>query len=149
MEHEGHFYTTDIARAQKEVPFPILLPTYFPDTTQTIVPEIDGPLNKFHGDNKIEIHINYIISLGQELFAIVTITEANFTYLLGDPKLNPELEQVEIEGIHVIKTRDDWAPGSPKYYSFNSNNVFYVVETHYLTTEESNKIVESMLKQIK
>ncbi len=77
------------------------------------------------------------------------ITESNHPYSLGDPEKDPELERIEIEGMFVVKTKDNWSPGSHAYYGFDSNNISYVVETYNLSNEESGKIVESMLNQIR
>ena len=148
-EFQGCFYTTDLDRAQGEIPFTILLPTYLPDSEQkTIRPSIDGPLAQFQSDNEIEVNVKYGFDLGYDLPGIILITESNYPLSLGDPELNPELERVEIEGISIIKTKEDWSPGSDAYYSFSSNNIYYVVEIHNLPNEESNKIVNSMIIQI-
>ena len=77
------------------------------------------------------------------------ITESNHPYSLGDPEKDPELERIEIEGMFVVKTKDNWSPGSDAYYGFDSNNISYIVETYNLPDEESGKIVESMLNQIR
>jgi hypothetical protein len=149
MELQGRFYTKDLARAQKEIPFTIILPTYLPDNKHEVyLPDIDGPLSELRNDNEIEVNIKYGFNLGHELPGIIIITESNYISSLGDPELNPELEQVEIQGISVRKTKDDWSPGSDAYYSFNSKNIYYVVETHNLPNEESNKIIESMIAQL-
>lgn len=150
MEIEGYFHTTDIARAQKEIPFTILLPTYFPDCKQRIIfPTIDGPLSQYQDEYEIEVHINYGLDLGQEVPGIILIIETNGMLSLADPEFNPQFERVEMEDIWVIKTKDDWSLGSDAYYSFNSNDIFYVVETHNLSNKDSNKIVESILNQLK
>lgn len=149
-EQEGRFYTNDLARAQAEIPFPIVLPTYIPDKRQdTPPPGIDGPLRTGRDDNEIVVHIKYGFYLGQELLGYIMITESNYPYSLGDPEINLELERIEIEGMFVVKTKDSWSPGFDAYYSFDSNNISYIVETHNLPNEESGKIVESMLNQIK
>ena len=107
-EFQGRFYTTDLDRAQEEIPFTILLPTYLPDNEQkTILPSIDGPLAQFQSDNEIEVNVKYGFDLGYDWPGIILITESDFPSSLGDPELDPELERVEIEGISVVKTKDD------------------------------------------
>lgn len=149
VEIQGRFYTKDLAKAQKEIPFPILLPTYLPNNLQdTYLPDIDGPLGQFRDDNNIEVNIKYHLNSEHKLPRIIIIRERNYSSSLGDPEFNPELERIENEGISVIKTRDDWSPDSDSYYSFNSHNIYYIVETHNLPNEESNKIVESIIDQL-
>ncbi len=148
-EQEGRFYTNDLPRAQAETPFPIVLPTYIPDKRQDTPPGIDGSLRPYGKDGEIEVRIRYAIYISREVTGYMIITESNYPYFREDPETNPELERIEIEGISVVKTKDDWSPGSDAYYGFNSNNIFYFVETHNLSNKESNKIVESMLAQIK
>ena len=148
-ENENRFNTNDLARAQKEIPFTIILPTYFPEDSRKKIPDIEGPLSQFQQDDKIEVRIMYDLYPGDNLSGIIIIDETNYASSLGDPELNPELERKIIEGISVVKTKDDWSPGRDAYYSFNSKDIYYNVETHGITNEESFKIVESMIKQIK
>jgi hypothetical protein len=158
-EHENQFNTNDLTRARKEIPFPIVIPTYSPEnTTKEIFPDIEGPIKQFQGENNIEIIIRYGLDLGNKLHAAVMIYESNFASSLGDPELNLDLELIEIEGVTVIKTKDDFSAGLDSYYSFNSKGIYYNfemhyfyynVETHYLPNKEAYKIVESMIVQIK
>ena len=149
-ENENRFNTNDLVRARKEIPFPIILPTYLPkNNPKKVFPDIEGPLSQFQDENKIEIIIRYGLDVGYYLPGAIMIYERNFTSSLGKPGLDPELESIEIEGILVVKTKDDFSAGFDAYYNFNSNNIFYRVETHGVPNEESKKIVESMVKQLK
>jgi len=152
---ENRFYTSDLARAQQEIPFPILMPNYQPENNEMIsLPYISGPLKQFQEDNNVKIKIQFGIGLNLDStqYAAVLIFESNCSSSLGDPELSPKLERIEIEGIPVVKTKDDWSV-SDAYYSFNSNNIFYKVEAHLLPNESVKKmvfkIVESMVKQLK
>ncbi|MFC2007556.1 hypothetical protein ACFLVB_03040 [Chloroflexota bacterium] len=147
MEYEGLFYTLDLARAQKEIPFKIILPTYFPEDSRKKIPDIKGPLSQFQKDDKIEVEIKYHLYPGYKS-GLIIISETNYEFALGGLELNPELERIEIEGLSVVKTKDDWSPNIA-YYSFNSKNICYYIEAHYLPNEESNKMVESMIMQLK
>jgi hypothetical protein len=148
-EHDNHFSTTDLARAQEEIPFPIVIPTYSPENTaKEIFPDVEGPLKQFQDNNTTEITIRYALDFGNNVWGGVIIYESNFASSLGDPELNPDLELIEIDGISAIKTKDDFGGGLYAYYSFNSKGIYYNVETHNIPNEESYKIVESMIEQI-
>ena len=149
IEYEGLFHTLDLVRAQKEIPFTIILPTYFPDDSRRKTPSIIGPLKEFQQNDKIEVKVMYDLYPGENLSGIIIIYETNYISSLGDPELNPELERVEIGGLSVLKTKDDWSSERDAYYSFNSNDIYYNVEIHGLPNEESHKIVESIITQLK
>jgi hypothetical protein len=149
MEYQGRFYTKDLERAQKEIPFNILLPTYLPNMKQnTYLPDIDGPLCQSQMDG-VTVNIIYKLNPGHGNPEILIIHESDNSMSLGELEVNPDLEQVEIQGISVVKTKDNWSPDTDVYFSFNSQSIFYIVETHYVSNEESYKIVESMIRQLK
>lgn len=148
-EAQGRFYTNDITKAQAKIPFNIILPTYIPYDGQTFpLPIIDGLLETDNLDNSIKVNITYNTFSSNIPPGIILITEANYKVSLGDVQLNPELEVIDIGNIEVIKTRDDFSE-IDAYFSFNDNGVYYVIETHYLTHEESLKIVVSIIDQLK
>jgi hypothetical protein len=148
-ENENRFNTNDSERAQKDIPFPIIIPTYLPrNNPKKVLPDIEGPLSQFQDGNNIEIIIRYSLDIGNYLPGAIMASESNFAYSLGEPVLDPDLELIEIEGIPVVKTKDDFSGGSDAYYSFNSKDIYYNVETHGIPNEESNEIVESMVNQI-
>jgi hypothetical protein len=150
---ENRFDTSDLERAQQEIPFPILMPNYQPENNEMIsLPYISGPLKQFQEDNNVEIKIQFSIGLDSTPKAAVMIFESNYSSSLGEPELNPEIERIEIEDISVLKTKDDWSE-TDAYYSFESNGIFYIVEAHLIPNESVKKmvfdIVESMIKQLK
>ena len=147
-ETYGRFYTKDLTRAQEEIPFPIILPSYVPDKRKDAPPpDIIGPLTEFRDDNDIGVDIKYLLYLGDEILGQIIIKQSNRHISLGDPQLNPELEKIEIDGKWVIKTKDSFAPNE-SWFSFNLENVYFLVYFQGLPTEEAIKIVESMIKQI-
>ena len=148
VENEGRFVTLDLARAQQEIPFAILLPKYLPSDSQKKIPDIEGPLKQYQED-KVEIKIMFSLYPTRGMSGIIVIYESNSPASLADPELNPELETVDIKDITVIKTRDDWSPDKDAYYSFEYAGIYYVMEMHGLSTGESKKIVESILAQLK
>ncbi|UCH50605.1 MAG: hypothetical protein JSV54_06185 [Chloroflexota bacterium] len=153
LEVEDQFYTTDLARAQDKVPFPIVLPSYIPDKGKGIpLPSIKGPLidsNMHTGlDNKIEININYSIDLSEEAGYLIRITECNYPYTIGDPKWDSDLESIEIEGKQVVRAEFDHSLGPAIWFSFRSQNIYFVVESYNIPADEAMKIVESIIGQI-
>lgn len=150
IEYQGRFYTQDIVRAQEIMPFQILLPKYIPNEGQRMsLPLIDGPLKDSQNfDNTVTVNIKYAINIGNDISAIVIITETNSYYDIGDPNTDPYLEEVIILGISVVKTKDEWSPNRDTYYSFNSKGIYYVIEMHNLPDDESYKIIESIIMQL-
>lgn len=148
VEYEGRFYTKDLERAQQEIPFSLLLPAYLPETGNgPYSPDINGPLRQTQNPN-IMVEIKYDLGGESKTLKIVIIKEANVSYSLPDPALNPQLEQIEILGVSVVKTREDWSPDTDVYYSFNFEGIYYFIETHNLPNIEVYTMVESMIGQL-
>jgi hypothetical protein len=149
MEVQGRFATNDLVRAQAEIPFNIVLPTYIPDSRfDKPLPHIEGSLRTSSNDDDIEVIVRYLLYLGDDIPSQIFIRERNSPISMGDPELNPQLELIEIDGKSVTKTRDDWGSGYTAYFSFNSDNIYFVVETLYIPTEEAMKVVESLIQQV-
>ena len=148
QEIQGHFSTRDIARAQKEIPFIIILPSYLPEDSQNRIPGIQGTLKSFQEGERIGVEIMYALYPETILSGVIVIRENNYGISIGDPESDHDLELVEIKGISVVKTKDDWSPPIENWYCFNSKDIYYLVELHGLPNEESYKIVESMIIQI-
>ncbi len=146
----GVFYTKDFDRAQKEIPFLIILPDYFPSKQEEmLLPDIKGPLRESQINGEIEIEIRYTLQPGLKDSGLIRIFETNLNFTLGDPELNPRLEVISIRNNQVLKIEQgDLGLGPGIWFSFNSNNIYFVVEIYNLPTEEAIKIVESMIKQI-
>jgi hypothetical protein len=147
IEIDNRFDTSDLARAQEQIPFPIILPNYHSDSKQKIsLPYIEGPLKQFQEDNNVEIIIRFGI-ISTPNVAVMISESNNNTSSLGEPELDPELEKIEIEGMSVLKTRDNWSM-SDVYYSFNSKNIYYNLEAHFIPNEECREIVQSIVESI-
>ena len=137
-----------MARAQKEIPFPIVLPSYVPDErTDAPPPDITGPLREYHYDDKVKVDILYIVDLGSEIPGIIEISESNYPVLPGDPELNPDLEPIEICGKKVIKTEGNYSQGLGVIFYFNQNEIYFVAGVYNFTAGEAVKVVESILEQ--
>jgi hypothetical protein len=148
-EFDGQFYTRDLARAQEEIPFPIVLPSYVPDVrTDAPPPSITGPLKEYQHENKVEIEILYIVDLGSEIHGIIQINESNYSILPGDPELNPDLEPIEICGKEVIKTEGNFSQGPGVIFFFIQESIYFYVGVYNFTSEDEVKIVESLIQPI-
>ena len=144
VEGNGYFYTRDLIKAQAEIPFDIVLPTY-PEKMGTIYPEIQGPLKENQDNGKVEIEINYIIALNKEKKGIIWITEYNYVVLPPTPETNPSLEYIEIDGLNVIRSIDT---SRPIRYYFNQNGIYFIVRFLQYDPHEKEaiKIIESMIE---
>jgi hypothetical protein len=156
IEYGGQFNTRDLDRAQEEIPFPILLPTYIPDKRKDIPPpSIKGILKEFQIKDDVEVDILYTVDLGlevfgEEVFGTIMITESNHHISLGDTEVNPDLESIEIRNKIVVKAEyiGKYERNTEFYYSFNHEDIYYIVVIGGLTNEEAFKVVESMIKQL-
>lgn len=148
-ETGSRFDTNDVSRAQEEIPFKIVLPTYLPDdqeNTNTHLPQITGTLKEYQSDNKTEIEIFYMIYLTNDIRGIVRINEANFPIIPGDPNVDPRYSNIEIGGKLIVKTEGDFAEGPGVVFFFNQDGVYFVVGVYNFSYEESVRIIESIDK---
>ena len=149
MEGQGQFCTNDLARAQAEIPFTILLPTYIPDERQdALLPQIEGPLRTSDDDNEVEVIVRYAVYLDSDITGHIFIRERNSTLLPPDPELNPDYEYLDIRGKRLVKTEGNFPLGSGIIFYFSHDNIYFVVETYNLSAEEALKVVESMIDQL-
>lgn len=143
-ESFGRFYTKDITRAQKEIPFQILLPTYIPNGQKnSIIPQLTGPLRQYQYDGKVEINILYLVKLDNGVVGTISINESNYPVLPGDPSINPGLESIEINEKVVIREGN---PPDTIYYYFTQNNIYFVTIFYDFPSAEALKVIESMIK---
>ncbi|MFC2049789.1 hypothetical protein ACFLTN_01255 [Chloroflexota bacterium] len=141
------FYTHDLVKAQAKIPFPIIIPTYFPGNAKQIsLPAIEGIINK--ENNNIEVHIRYALYLNSGAPSDIDITESNHLFRLGDPKLNSQLVSTEILGRQVVMEEFNHPLGPSSAFSFKSENIYFVVGLLNFPSDEATKIVESMIEQI-
>jgi hypothetical protein len=152
-EYQRRFATNDLAKAQKEIPFEIVLPTYIPGKEHNRQMVIDGPLDS--EGTTVEIRIKYDVDIGDPKAAMILITETNKNISLGDIQLDPDLEVINIAEFEVTKSKDGFSK-TDTYFSFNHNDVYYLVEmslfennNSFKIDEESLIIVESLINQLK
>jgi hypothetical protein len=149
VENEDKFFTNEVTKAQVQTPFPLIIPTYVSHKpAKWNIPDLEGSLFSKTNDSKQEVIIKYILYTDDKLSGMISINENNKNISLGDPELNPELEEIELLGIPAIKTKDEWSSGVTVYISFSFNYISYLTTTDYVGTEETIKITESIIKQI-
>jgi hypothetical protein len=149
-EYLGYFYTLDIVRAQKEIPFSIIIPTYIPDKREiTLYPNIKGPLSTIQNNNQVTIEILYNIDYGDDNPSMIHIFEMNFPVLPADPEVDPRYSNIDISGKNIIWTEGISSGDTVFYFHFNHENIYYEVGLYALPYDEAIKIVESMINQLK
>jgi hypothetical protein len=145
---EDNFQTNDLTRAQAVVPFTLILPAYLPDGLDSQKPfNIDGPLDITITDY-LPVSIQY--GNGEKQ---VTISESNVLSIIF-PNSNQEPRYVDISGISVLREKYIAYFGTnhniPAYgFSWNQANYTFSVDVWTYSEEEGEKIVASMIKQIK
>jgi hypothetical protein len=142
---QGHFHTNDVERAQKEIPFTIILPQYLPEYMDPNLFKIIGPFKDAYLEG-IEIEIEYIT--GDNL---IYISEQNVR-LVMEP--NEEMEPVyyNIAGTRVLRQQSFLYGASETKeglrFDWNQDGLTFAVSVFSISEEEGLKIVESMVKQI-
>jgi hypothetical protein len=135
IESNYEFFTNDIVRAQKYIPFAIVFPSYIPGNTDgsimlmisgKIDPSITGP---------VEIKITYYIQPNGQII----VSERNNSQLAGALK-QQNLEKIEINGKQVMKDKNNTT------FYFDSADIGIIVHAYNVPGEEVLKVVESMIR---
>jgi hypothetical protein len=141
----GRFHTNDLKRAQKEIPFTIVIPNYIPDILgNNYVYGIVGPF-KDDTNNSVSVQITYV----QKDFQIY-ISEYNVLRVIQP---NDELKPIyrDVDGIKVLQQEAQMAGGSGIIeglrFNWNRNRLSFEVVIYNIPEEEGIKIVESMITQ--
>jgi hypothetical protein len=146
-ESKGTFQTNDLRRAQKELPFTIIVPATLPDGMDTDYPfDIYGPLKTTIVD-PITVHIQY--GEGEKQ---ITIEESN-NFSIPFPNSNAEPTYITISGISVLREKHKGYWGSniniqAFLYSWNQANCLFSVDVWTYSETEGEKLVESMIEQV-
>jgi hypothetical protein len=143
MEGADRFFTLDIKRAQEEIPFTILFPSYLPNIQGDMrLVGIEGILKEYQNEGRALIIMVYSAVHNA---SIIEISEFNYPVTSVNPDINPGLEKVNMQNKEVI--RDIGNDGSVYFY-FNHDGIYYIIHFEYIPFEETEKVVESMLKQL-
>lgn len=151
------FSTYNLESAQKVVPFTLILPTYLPSNLSEHI-HITGDCSE---NNEIEVNIGYKPvtiqdSSNRTYVASIDIHECNYRFDIGDPALNPDIKNIEIDGFEVRESGHDqgfFGPGGTFSfaswgYSWNHSGTYFVVLINGYDHEEAIKVVESMIQQM-
>lgn len=142
---QGHFHTNDIERAQKEIPFTIILPQYLPEYMDPNLFKIVGPFRDAYLDG-IEIEIEYIT--GDNL---IYISEQNVR-LIMEPNEELDPMYLDISGTMVLRQETGMAGSSGitegLRFDWNQDGITFAVRVFSISEEEGLKIVESMVTQM-
>ena len=150
----GRFITQDLARAQEEIPFPIVVPSYLPDNLGKY-PLITGPLKGQWKEDELEVDVVYQ-AVGLISDGLIEINEYNHSVTLGDPALNPGYVYSEIAGTEVVETEHTRSMLGDEgvihisgwIFGWNKDDVYFVVQINGYDRDTTVKIVESMIEQL-
>ena len=142
----GYFHTNDIERAQNEVPFNIILPSYLP---VAIDPDLFVIIGLYEDDilGGEEIEIEYI---NTDKGIYIFISEKNIIF---DWTPTTELEPIylDIAGTRVLQERTQMLSGSSTkegiMFAWHQDGLTITLDVFSLSSEEGMEIVESMIKQ--
>jgi hypothetical protein len=158
---DGRFNTRDLARAQKEVPFTIIVPSYLPANLAKY-PSIAGHIKCASPEcGNTSIVIYYPVAEGEEKGVIlVRVTEGNDPSLAPfDPALVLDLTDytnMEIDGVEVVIRQDSvsLAPVSPSIsikgwiFWWNKDGIYFEVAIYDQDWDTTTRIIESMIQQM-
>jgi hypothetical protein len=144
----GIFHTSDLERAQQEIPFTIIVPEYLPDDLDPYSPYlIEGPTKGSSGDKDIEVRVSYK-AYGK--YSIDITENSELTLMLPNEDFNPIY--LDIAGVQVLQ-QDEHGYGADAIqdglrFDWNQNGRTYCVKSLSYSEDELAKIVESMIIQM-
>ena len=130
----GAFQTNDIGRAQKEIDFPLIFPTYVPQQLFT-PPTVRGQVRGTQGNGEVEIVYN-----GQGMTLSIDEYSTNTTFYLAYP------EQVVLNETEVQRSIQENNTTVITSYTWKQIGLSIKVEAHGITLGETEQIVISMFK---
>jgi len=146
IDPNGDFHTNDLHRAQGQIPFIIIIPSYLPANFSYDNMRILGPYESEIVED-IEIEITFKRDDDR-----VYIREHNHLIFM---KPNNELDPIyhDIAGVIVLRQIAQIVDSSGitegLVFDWNQNNVAFSVELFNVSEDEGIKIVESMITQMK
>ena len=153
VEEDGRFVTTDVARAEKEVPFSIVLPGYLPSNLSED-PWLVGYLTEARPDNRATVEADYYAEGGVEN-GLMWVHQSNYQRLVPDPAATPRLVEVGVAGVEIVEWREElgWLASrgpinTPGFvFMWSDNGVYFEVAIYGQDHSEALKVVESMIQR--
>ena len=147
VNSQGIFRTSDLERAQREIPFTIIVPEYLPDNLDPYSPYlIEGPVKGSSGNENIRVEVSYK-AYGKPEIDIIENSEKFL--MLPNPDLDPVY--LDIGGVQVLQ-QEAHMYGNPiiegLHFDWNQSGRTFSVRIFEYSQDEGIKIVESMIKQI-
>lgn len=131
-----HYETNDLARAQEQVPFSIVLPVEMPMVQdKQPAPIFRGTIERSE-DSKVDVHIY----LATGATGIMAITESNYPTSQSYSEFDSGSKWTEIGGAQVLKGKDG-------ALAFQLGNVYFIVQAYDVADEEVAKFAESLIRQ--
>ena len=147
---DGYFYTNILERAQEQIPFTIVLPTYLPENIDKLNVEINSLLKSVTQKDVVEVFVDYVPKKAGDKGSI-DIYEWNYPHRPPDPKIDPHAKAIEIAGLTVVESVSyDIVAGSLEgipadIFEWNQNTIFYRVKLYNYPSAECLKVIESMI----
>jgi len=146
------FHTNDLERAQKEIPFTIILPEYLPDELDPHPEMIEGPIKGIYPDDETSVRLRYSEKDGDK--NLVFIEELNWPVIVRPP--DSESTYLDINGIRVLETETEsmlFTSSGTEYipglrYTWNLGGVHFEVTVDEYGRSEARKIIISMINQM-
>jgi hypothetical protein len=137
-----------VSKYQKDVPFPIIMPAYFPSGIKPEISALSGPGPVDYPDSiqSVEIGMGFGDNRTERF---IWIMEENFLTNVV-PSRNSSV-YVNISGIMVLEEENKlfWLPSqNGLLYAWNQKDVHYNVFIGGYDRTECRKVIESMIKQI-
>ena len=144
-DEDGDFHTGDIERAQKEIPFDLVVPHYLPSDIG--YPTISGPLKDKSPEDWIDVEINYQQTKPNG-FRWLLIEEDNVPMLLPDPTQYSGCVGIEIAGVQVVRCNAiEPVAGVPGWeYHWIQGDISICTSVYGYDSDEAIKIIESMIQ---
>ena len=146
------FHTNDVERAQKEIPFIIILPTYIPDDIPSYPYMIEGPVRGTYPEDEIGIIVSYIANYVDG--PTVYIKELNRVVVVYPPP-NSEAIYLDVGGIQILEhktsilevSHSSGSENVPGFsYTWNRDEISFDVGVYRFDRDDARRIIESMIR---
>lgn len=158
-DQQGLFYTQDVSKAEEEVGFRILTPTYLPDNLCG-PPHIIGPVqgSLWMSDNDDEVGVELTYGAPDTVEGLLILNEWNFEFGPPDPNINEGYEVFRIDETEVVEKEhietivggggpDGFIDHPGFLFWWNDGDIYYQAGIYHYERDEAVRIIESMIEQ--